>query len=73
MLNRIELIVKDVYNEVVYKGTYEGFLELNDYEDVLLECISKLSSRKYNNVYYTNDNGEDFILSNTNEYEDDEE
>lgn len=69
MLRKIELCVRSEDGDVVYEGDYEGYLEMNDYDSALLECISRLSSKKEDEVYYTNDLGECYLLVNSEDYE----
>lgn len=73
MLNKIELKVYDSYDELVYEGNYENYLEMNDYDSVLMELIARLSSKKETEVYFTNDIGEEFLLVNSNEFEEEGE
>ena len=40
----IEIEVVDEYGEVVYSGTYEEFLEQNDYDEELEEVLNQLQN-----------------------------
>ena len=40
----VEMEVTDEYGEVIYIGTYEEFLALNDYDEELEEVLNKLQN-----------------------------
>lgn len=73
MLSRVELEVYDSDKELVYRGNYEDYLEMNDYDSNLTELIARLSGKRENEVYFTNDLGEEFLLVNSNEFEEEGE
>ena len=40
----VEMEVTDEYGEVIYSGTYEEFLALNDYDEELENVLNKLQN-----------------------------
>ena len=43
-MEEIEMEVVDEYGEAIYRGTYEEFLEQNDYDEELEEVLNQLQN-----------------------------
>ena len=43
-IEEVEMEVVDEYGEVVYSGTYEEFLEQNDYDEELEDVLNRVQS-----------------------------
>ena len=70
-LNKIEIEVENVESkEVVFSGSYEDFLEINDFDDELEEILNNLQKDKNNkeiNFYGTDSN--EYLIKKINIFE----
>ena len=58
----VEMEVTDEYGEVIYIGTYDEYLAINNYDEELEEVLNNIQNTNIKQWKWTNEDGEMFII-----------